>query len=42
AYDTTPVYQRHPDWSAMGKAVWDAQRAVDYLTSLDIVDPERY
>jgi dienelactone hydrolase len=40
-WDTAPFYRRHPGWSAVGKAVWDGQRAVDYLVSLPFVDRER-
>jgi dienelactone hydrolase len=40
-WDTAPFYQRHPGWSAVGKAVWDGQRAVDYLVSLPFVDRKR-
>jgi dienelactone hydrolase len=41
AWDTAPFYRKHPGWSAVGKAVWDGQRAVDYLVSLPFVDRER-
>jgi dienelactone hydrolase len=34
-------YQKHPEWSLMGKMVWDASRAIDYLETLDFVDPAR-
>jgi dienelactone hydrolase len=40
-YDTTEFYERHPDWSIVGKDVWDNGRAVDYLQTLEFVDPER-
>lgn len=40
-YDTTDFYQRFPDWSIHGKDAWDTMRAIDYLQSLDVVDPER-
>jgi dienelactone hydrolase len=40
-YDTTRFYRKFPDWSVHGKDVWDTMRAVDYLQSLDFVDPER-
>jgi Abhydrolase family len=40
-YDTTEFYERHPDWSIVGKDVWDNGRAVDYLQSLEFVDGER-
>ena len=41
AYDTAPFYEKHPEWSAVGKTIWDARRAVDYLASLEEVDPKR-
>jgi dienelactone hydrolase len=34
-------YRRHPAWSMMGKMVWDLSRALDYLRTLDAVDPAR-
>jgi acetyl esterase/lipase len=40
-YDTTEFYAKFPDWSIHGKDVWDTMRAVDYLQTLDAVDPER-
>lgn len=40
-YDTSAFYERHPDWSIVGKDVWDNRRVVDYLQSLDFVDGER-
>lgn len=40
-WDTQPFYERHPEWSAMGKVAWDLSRCVDYLATLDLVDPER-
>ena len=40
-YDTASFYERHPNWSAVGKSIWDCQRAIDYLISLDCVDAER-
>jgi hypothetical protein len=41
AYDTTDFYDKFPDWSIHGKDVWDTMRAVDYLQTLDFVDPEK-
>jgi pimeloyl-ACP methyl ester carboxylesterase len=41
AYDTTPFYERHPNWSAAGKAVWDGSRALDILETLPEVDSAR-
>jgi dienelactone hydrolase len=40
-YDTTRFYEQHPDWSIHGKDAWDTMRAIDYLQSLDEVDPEQ-
>mgnify|MGYP006291740625 CR=1 FL=1 len=40
-FDTEPFYARHPEWSARGKDLWDAARALDVLASLREVDPER-
>lgn len=40
-YDTAPFYARHPEWSAVGKAIWDGMRAVDVLTQIEGVDPGR-
>jgi dienelactone hydrolase len=39
--DAIPFYRKHPRWSLMGKMVWDLQRALDYLETLDFVDPNR-
>jgi hypothetical protein len=41
AYDTREFYRRHPGWSAVGKGIWDAARAVDHLVTLPEVDKER-
>jgi len=40
-YDTRAFYERHADWSAVGKNTWDVMRAVDFLHTLDSVDPAR-
>lgn len=40
-YDTTDFYARFPEWSCVGKDIWDTMRAVDYLQTLPMVDPER-
>ena len=40
-YDTRDFYCHHPHASAAGQIVWDCMRAVDFLLSLDEVDPER-
>ena len=40
-YETAPFDRAHPKWSAMGKMAWDHMRALDYLCTLDCVDPKR-
>lgn len=39
--DAIPFYRKHPRWSLMGKMIWDLQRAIDYLETLDFVDSSR-
>jgi Glucuronyl esterase, fungi len=39
--DAIPFYRKHPNWSLIGKMVWDLGRAIDYLQSIDFVDPVR-
>lgn len=41
SYDTSEFYRRFPNWSAIGKMIHDHQRGLDYMSSLDIVDPQR-
>jgi dienelactone hydrolase len=41
AFDTRGFYAGHPSLSAMGKMLYDAQRAVDLLASMDEVDAKR-
>lgn len=36
--DTRPFHRRHPEWSMVGKNIWDIQRSVDFLETLDFVD----
>jgi len=38
ALDSRPFYQRHPEWSIVGKNTWDIMRSVDFLETLDYVD----
>jgi hypothetical protein len=40
-YDTTDFYARFPEWSCVGKDIWDTKRALDYLQTLSFVDGER-
>ena len=32
------LYERHPNWTGLGKWVWDAQRVLDYIETLPDVD----
>ncbi len=41
ANNTRKVLARHPEWKGMTRMLLDAQRAVDYLESLTIVDSGR-
>lgn len=41
AYDTTRFYQRHPEWNAVGKSVYEHAIAIDVLTALACVDATR-
>ncbi|MBM4438230.1 MAG: hypothetical protein FJ029_13625, partial [Actinobacteria bacterium] len=38
-YETRSFYARHPEWSMVGKFIWDTQRALDYLGSRPEVQP---
>lgn len=40
-YDTTRFYQKHPEWTAVGKFTYEHSIAIDLLTTLPEVDPER-
>jgi hypothetical protein len=40
-YDATDFYAQFPGWSIHGKDAWDSGRAIDYLQSLDFVDPAK-
>jgi dienelactone hydrolase len=39
--DAISFYRKHKTWSIAGKMVWDKSRAIDYLWTLDEVDPQR-
>lgn len=41
SYFTVEFYKEFPEWSAMGKNIYDHQRGLDYLCSLDFVDSDR-
>jgi len=36
--DTRGFYLKHPEWSIVGKNIWDCMRSVDFLQTLDFVD----
>jgi len=38
-HNSIAFYRRHTRWSFMGKMIWDVSRVVDYLETLDLVDP---
>jgi len=40
-FDTAPFYEKYPEWSVRGKDLWDVQRAIDFLETMDEVDSER-
>jgi dienelactone hydrolase len=40
-YDTSDFHSRFPDWTIMGKDVWDNMRAIDYFETLDFIDSKR-
>lgn len=40
-YDTSDFYAHFPRWSCVGKDIWDTMRAIDYLETLPIVNPQR-
>lgn len=39
--DAIPFYRKHPQWSLLGKMIWDMSRAIDFLETLDFVDSSR-
>jgi dienelactone hydrolase len=39
--DAIAFYRKHKAWSVAGKMVWDKSRSIDYLWTLDEVDPRR-
>lgn len=39
-YDSKPFYDKFPNWSMIGKAIWDNQVAIDYLMTIDKVDKD--
>lgn len=41
AYDTTAFYEKHPEWTAVGKFTYEHSIAVDALTTIEEVDLQR-
>lgn len=41
AYNTAALYEKHPNWSEMGKDVYDHQQALDIICALEQVDSSR-
>jgi dienelactone hydrolase len=41
AYDTGRFYEKHPEWTAVGKFTYEHALAVDVLAGLDVVDADR-
>jgi len=39
--DSTSFYKKYPEWSIWGKMLWDNQRAIDFLSTLDFVNPHK-
>jgi dienelactone hydrolase len=39
--DTSAFYRKHPGWSMVGKMLWDHQRGLDFLETLEFVDRAR-
>jgi hypothetical protein len=39
--DAIAFYRKHPQWSLLGKMIWDMSRAIDFVQTLDFVDPSR-
>jgi len=40
-YHTLPFYEANPEWSAVGKNIWDAMRGIDYLQTIPEADCSR-
>jgi len=41
AFDTSEFQKRHPDWSAVGKMIWDTRCALDAMETFPCIDPSR-
>ena len=40
-YHTRPFYEANPEWSAVGKNIWDAMRGIDFLQTVPEADCSR-
>jgi pimeloyl-ACP methyl ester carboxylesterase len=40
-YETARFYEKHPEWTAVGKFTWEHSIAIDVLQALEEVDPDR-
>ncbi len=40
-YHTRPFYEANPEWSAVGKNIWDAMRGIDFLETVPEADMSR-
>jgi len=40
-YHTRPFYEANPEWSAVGKNIWDAMRGIDFLQTVPEADVSR-
>jgi cephalosporin-C deacetylase-like acetyl esterase len=40
-FDSAPFYEKHPDWSMVGKDIDDSMSAIDVLCTFDSVDPNK-
>ena len=41
AFDNQPLFKKHPEWSGLGKDLWDLRAALDVLERIPGVDPRR-
>ena len=40
-FDTTPFYEKYPDWLMVGKDIEDSMSAIDVLCTYDFIDPNK-
>jgi len=41
SYETAAFHKKHPEWTAVGKFTWEHSIAIDVLSTLEEVDPNR-